>query len=142
MQPKAKLWIGRVLSGLAVFFFLMDAVMKFVKPEQVVEATTKLGYTVDVITPLGVVLLVCTILYAIPRTTVLGAILLTGYLGGAVASHLRAGDPLFSHVLAPAYFGVMVWGGLYLRSERVRAAVCGGVCTREQNTASRPAAAA
>ena len=129
MQSKAALWTGWVLSVLPGLFLLMDAVMKFVKPPQVVEATVKLGYAESLITPLGVVLLVCLVLYAVPRTTVLGAILLTGYLGGAVASHLRAGDPLFSHVLFPVYFGVMLWAGLFLRNERVRTAIC-GPCSR------------
>jgi len=130
MQAKSKLWAGRFLSGLPILFLFMDSVMKFMKPQQVVEATTKLGYSEDLIVSLGVVLLVCTVLYAIPKTTVLGAILLTGYLGGAVASHLRAGDSLFGHVLFPAYVGIMIWGGLYLRNERVRAAVLQGCCEK------------
>jgi len=86
-----------------------------------VEATVKLGYSATTIVPLGIVLLTCTVLYVIPRTSVLGAILLTGYLGGAVATHVRVGDPLFSHVLFPVYLGVMIWLGLYLRDNRLRA---------------------
>jgi hypothetical protein len=89
----------------------------------VVEATTMIGYPLDVIRPLGLICLVCTILYAIPRTSILGAILLTGYLGGAVASKLRIEDPLFSSVLFGVYFGILIWGGLYLRDERLRALI-------------------
>jgi ABC-type transport system involved in cytochrome c biogenesis permease component len=88
-----------------------------------VEGTVKLGYSETVIVPLGIVLLTCTILYVIPRTSGLGAILLTGYLGGAVATHVRIGDPLFTHVLFPVYLGVLIWGGLYLRDNRVRSLI-------------------
>lgn len=120
---KGMLWTGRVLSALPILFMLMDGGMKLFKPAFVVDATVKLGYSESVIVPLGILALICTILYAIPRTSVLGAILLTGYLGGAVASHLRHGDPLFSHVLFPVYWGVMLWAGLYLREDRLRALV-------------------
>src|SRR5437762_13935578 len=92
---KARLWTGRVLGILPALFLLFDAIMKFVKPIFVVEATVRLGYAESVILPLGAVLLVSTILYLLPRTAILGAILLTGYLGGAVATHVRSGDTLF-----------------------------------------------
>lgn len=121
--PKGALWIGRIMSALPSLFLVMDGVMKLMKPDFVVKATVQLGYAESVIFPLGIVLLVCVVLYVIPRTAVLGAILLTGYLGGAVATHLRAGDPLFSHVLFPVYFGILLWGGLYLREERLRALI-------------------
>jgi hypothetical protein len=101
----------------------MDAVMKLIKPAFVVDATVKLGYQQSAIQGLGIALLICTILYAIPRTSVLGAILLTGYLGGAVGSNLWVGSPLFSHVLFPIYFALVVWGGLYLRDKRLRGLV-------------------
>jgi DoxX-like family len=117
---KASLWTGRILSILSILFFLMDAVMKLIKPAFVVDATVKLGYQESVIQSLGMALLISTILYAIPPTSVLGAILLTGYLGGAVASNLRAGSPLFSNVLFPVYFALVLWGGLYLRDKRLR----------------------
>jgi DoxX-like family len=117
---KTMLWAGWIMSTLPALFLLLDAIMKFVKPVKVVEATVKLGYPESVILGLGIVLLACTILYLIPLTAVLGAILLTGYLGGAVASHLRAGDDWFS-VLFPTIFGALLWGGLYLRDERLRA---------------------
>ena len=116
-------WTGIVISALPSLFLLADGVMKLVKPAPVVEGTVKVGYPESVIVPLGIVLLACTILYVIPRTSVLGAILLTGYLGGAVATHVRVGDPLFTHVLFPVYLGVMIWGGLFLRDSRVRAII-------------------
>jgi len=117
---KGSLWTGRILGALSTLFLLMDGVMKLIKPAPVVEATVRLGYPESVIQSLGIVLLVCTILYAIPRTSILGAILLTGYLGGAVAANVRVGNPLFSHTLFPVYVALFVWGGLYLRDRRLR----------------------
>jgi hypothetical protein len=114
---------GWGLSGLMIAFMLFDSVSKLVLEHHVIEATTKIGYPLDVIRPLGVICLACTILYAIPRTSILGAILLTGYLGGAIASKVRIEDPMFSSVLFGAYFAILVWGGLYLRDERVRALI-------------------
>ena len=122
MSNKRSLWAGRILSALPALFLLLDGIMKVVKPAFVVEATVQLGYPESVIVALGVVLVACTILYLVPRTDVLGAILLTGYLGGAVATHVRVGGPLFS-ILMPVILGVMLWGGLYLRDERVRSLV-------------------
>lgn len=118
---KKALWAGRVVGALPVLFLLGDGIGKLVKPAPVVEGTLQLGYQASVLVPLGIVLLACTILYAVPRTAVLGAILLTGYLGGAVATHVRVDNPLLSHTLFPIYFGVMLWGSLYLRDPRVRA---------------------
>lgn len=119
---KKALWIGRIISALPALFLLVDGVMKLFKPAPVVEATVKLGYSENVIVPLGIVLLVCTVLYLIPRTAILGAILLTGYLGGAVATHVRAGEGAFP-ILFPIVFGVLIWGGLWLRDERLRGLV-------------------
>jgi hypothetical protein len=116
---KKLLWTGRVLSGLAVAFFLMDGGMKLWKPAVVVEATRQLGYPESVIVGIGVLLLTCTLLYIFPRTSILGAILLSGYLGGAVASQLRAGNGWFN-VVFPVIFGAIVWSGLWLRDVRVR----------------------
>jgi hypothetical protein len=107
------------MSGLFVLFLLFDAIIHLMKIAPVVESFTQLGYPVSLARGLGVVQLVCLVLYVIPRTSILGAILLTGYLGGAVATHLRIGDPLFSHVLFPIYVGVLLWGGLYLRDDRL-----------------------
>lgn len=119
-------WMGRVgwiMSGVMIAFMLFDAVSKLVLEHHVVEATTQIGFPLDAIRPLGIVCLICTILYAIPRTSILGAILLTGYLGGAVASKVRIEDPLFSSILFGVYFGILIWGGLYLRNARVRALI-------------------
>lgn len=113
------LWAGRIISGLVVLFLIFDAVMKFIKPRVVVETTVQLGYPESVIVGLGAALLVSTILYVIPRTAVLGAILLTGYLGGAVATHVRMGGPVFS-VVFPVIFGILIWGSLWLRDFRFR----------------------
>ena len=112
-------WAGYVLTGLPVLFLLFDGIAKLFKPVVVIEATVQLGYAESVIIPLGVVLTLCTILYALPRTAMLGAILLTGYLGGAVATHVRAATGWFS-ILFPVIAGVLLWGGLYWRDERLR----------------------
>ena len=119
-NSKAMLWAGWAMSGLTVLFMLFDGISKLAMEHHVVEATTKIGYPVDTVRPLGIVLLACTVLYAIPRTAIFGAILLTGYLGGAVASKFRIDDPLFSSVLFGVYFGALAWGGLYLRDSRLR----------------------
>ena len=116
---KGQLWAGRIISGLPALFLLVDGAMKLVKPAPVVEATVRLGYPESTIVPIGVVLIICTLIYLIPKTSVLGAILLTAYLGGAVATHVRAGEPLFSIIFA-IVFGVMLWLGLYLRSPTLR----------------------
>ena len=116
------LWAGRVLSALPAMFLILDGGMKLAKPPVVVEATVKLGYPERVIPALGIVLLGCTALYLAPRTAALGAILLTGYLGGAAATHVRVGGEPFSVVL-PVILGAMLWGALALRDERVRHAI-------------------
>ncbi|HVX09799.1 MAG TPA: DoxX family protein [Pirellulales bacterium] len=123
-QPisKARLWTGRVIGGLPALFLLVDGVMKFVPPKEVVEATTELGYPEHLILPLGIVVTVCALVYLVPQTAVLGAILLTGYLGGAVASHTRHEDGAFK-ILFPAVFGALLWGGLVLRDPRLAALV-------------------
>ena len=113
-------WAGIIVSALPALFLLMDAVGKLVKPPVVVEGTLELGYQDGVIVPLGILLLASTILYIIPKTSVLGAILLTGYLGGAVATHVRIVNPLFTHQLFPVYLGVLIWLGLWLHDPRVR----------------------
>jgi len=119
------LWAGRIMSGLVVLFLLVDAGFKLIRPlpAPAVEAFGKLGYPVAFAGGIGVLLLACVAVYLIPRTSVLGAILLTGYLGGAVASHVRVGDPWFSHALFPVYVGLLVWGGLYFREPRLRAVI-------------------
>lgn len=119
-NPKGARITGWVLSILAILFLLFDAFGKLAKPEAVIKGTTDLGYPESLITPIGIILLICTLLYAIPRTTILGAVLLTGYLGGAVASNMRVESPLFSHVLFPVYLAVFIWGGIYLRNPSLR----------------------
>jgi hypothetical protein len=114
---KGTVWTGRILTGLPVVFMIWDGVMKLIKIQPVIDATERLGYPVGSIVGLGVVDIVCAVLYAIPRTSVLGAVLLSGYLGGAVASHLRIGEPFWF----PFLVGALVWGGLFLRDERIRA---------------------
>ena len=114
--------LGRVLSGVLVAFLVFDAAIKLVPLQVVTETMVALGYPADpgLARLLGVLTLLCTLLYVIPRTSVLGAILLTGYLGGAMATHLRAGSPLFTHLLFGFYLGVVAWGGLWLRDTRLR----------------------
>ncbi len=111
---------GLVLSGVAVLFLLFDITLKLIASPQAIEGTAALGWSAELIRPLGILQLICLVLYLIPRTAPLGAVLWTGYLGGAIATHLRVGNPLFSHVLFPVYIAVLLWGGLYLRDTRVR----------------------
>jgi hypothetical protein len=120
---KGMLWTGRIMSALVVLFMLLDGVSHLLKPKQVVDAFVRIGFPVSLSVPIGVILLVCVVLYAIPRTSILGAILLTGYLGGAVVTNLRAGSSLFGETLFPVYFGILVWGGLYGRDARLRALI-------------------
>ena len=118
-------WAGRFLSGLTIAFLLLDAAMKLVPLQPVTDSMQSLGFTptAALARGLGVLLLACVVLYAVPRTALLGAILLTGYLGGSIAIHLRAGSPLFSHVLFGAYVGLALWAGLLARSRPARAQV-------------------
>src|SRR5262245_36105768 len=118
--PVRTVWLGRVVSWLPALLLMVDGVAKLFKPAPVIEGTVRLGYAESAIIPLGIVLIVCTILYLIPVTSVLGAILLTGYLGGAVATHVRFPEGAFP-IVFPIVFGVLLWLGLYLRDARVRA---------------------
>lgn len=113
--PKGRVWTGRVIAALATVFFVFDAAMKFVRPAPVLDAFVRTGWPAELSIPLGAILLTATILYVIPRTAVLGAVLLTGYLGGAVATNMRLNEPVFSHTLFPVYFGVLIWVSLLLR---------------------------
>jgi hypothetical protein len=119
--PKKALWAGRILSGLAVLFLLFDASVKVLQLPMAMEGTRQLGYPESVVLALGIVELACLIAYLVPRTSVLGAVLWTGYLGGAVATHVRLGNPLFSHTLFPLYIAGFLWVGLWLRDEQLRA---------------------
>ncbi|MFC6763853.1 DoxX family protein [Natrinema soli] len=119
-ESKRTRWAGRILSGSAVLFLLFNAIPRALGLSWAVAVIADLGYPEYLVSWLGIALLACTILYVIPRTAVLGAILLTGYLGGAAATNVRVEDPWF---LLPVFIGVLIWGGLYLRNERVRALV-------------------
>jgi hypothetical protein len=116
-----RLWAGRILTGLAVLFLTFDVVIKLVGAKEALDGTVQLGYKPHHLPIIGVIGLVCLVLYVIPRTAPLGAILWTGYLGGAIASQLRMDNPLFSHTLFPIYVAAILWGGLYFRDARVRA---------------------
>ena len=120
-----RLWGGRVLSTLAVLFLILDGSLKLFKPPFVIQATSQLGYRESAIVGIGITLLLCTTLYLIPRTSVLGAILLTGYLGGAVASNVRAGTPIFNAIF-PVMVAAVIWTSLVLRKKRVELVLFGG----------------
>ena len=120
-RPGAAAWTGRVLSALVVVFLLFDGLIKVIGMDVVKDTLAQLGYPSDIGFGLGVMTMGIAVLYAIPRTAVLGAILLTGLLGGAMATHLRVGSPVFSHLLFGGYLGLLAWGGLYLRDEKLRA---------------------
>jgi hypothetical protein len=122
-RSSAGVWTGRALSGLVVLFLLFDGAIKLVPLQVVIDTVTTLGWPADpaLWRALGVVLIASALLYAAPRTSVLGAILITAYLGGAVATHMRIGSPLLSHTLFGVYLGVALWAGLWLRDPRVRA---------------------
>jgi DoxX-like family len=120
---KKSLWAGRIMSGLVAAFMIFDAVIHLMKPAPVAEAFAKLGFPIRLAVTLGIIELVCVLLYVVPRTSILGAILLTGYLGGAIAIQLPTGNSLFGEVLFPVYIGVILWGGIYLRDDRLRTLV-------------------
>jgi len=120
MISKKNIWTGRIISGLVVVFLSVDASLKVLKNQLAVEGDARLGYPENTVVGIGILLLLCTLLYAIPRTSILGAILLTGYLGGAVATHVRVGNPLLGYVLLPVYIGVLAWSSLFLRDSRIR----------------------
>ncbi|WP_407181693.1 DoxX family protein [Bradyrhizobium sp. STM 3562] len=116
------MWLGRLLSGSAILFLLFDGAIKLLPLSVVTDTMDRIGYgsSETLARTLGAITMICTVLYAVPPTSFVGAILLTGYLGGAIASHLRIGSPLFTHILFGLYLGLMVWGGLWLRDEKLR----------------------
>jgi len=120
-SAKKRSTAGYVLTGLVAAFLTFDTVMKLLQLAPAVQGTTELGYPAGTVVVIGAIELVCLVLYLIPPTSVLGALLLTGYLGGAIATHVRVGSPLPTHTLFPVYVALMVWGGLYLRESRLRA---------------------
>ena len=119
---KGRLWTGRIISSLVVLFLLFDGVTKLMKVAPVREASVQLGYPMSTVVGIGITVLVCAAVYAIPQTSVLGAILLTGYLGGAVASNVRIANPMFN-TLFPIVFAALVWAGIFLREDRLRALI-------------------
>jgi hypothetical protein len=119
-SSKSRLYVGYTFTVLSILFMLMDASFKFTSSPQVVQAQAQLGFPMRLTPAIGVIALVCTALYAIPVTTVLGALLLTGYMGGAIALQLRVDNPLFTHTLFPIYIALFIWGGIWLREKRLR----------------------
>lgn len=117
------MWIGRIIGAVAVAFLSLDAAGKLLEVQPVIEGSAQLGYQPDVVFHLGAILLMCVVIYVVPQTSVLGAVLLTGYLGGAVATHVRVGSPLFTHILFPTYVAALLWGSLLLRDSRLLALV-------------------
>ena len=118
-QGRGAVWTGCVLTTLCVLFLLFDAISHIAKPAPVVDAFARLGIPLALAVPIGIIELACVAVYVIPSTTVFGAVLLTGYLGGAVAINLRAGSPLWAETLFPIYFGILLWAGVVLRERRV-----------------------
>ena len=119
-QTKKRFMVGSILTGLVSAFLTFDVVMKVLRLAPAVQGTTELGYPAGTVVWIGLIELICLALYLVPRTSVLGAVLLTGYLGGAIATHVRVGSPLLGYTLFPIYVALMVWGGLYLRELRLR----------------------
>ncbi|MCB0496954.1 MAG: DoxX family protein [Cyclobacteriaceae bacterium] len=119
MKTKTRNVIGWILTTLVTLFLLFDSMGKIMQVEEVLKASGELGYSGDTVFTIGVILLLCTLFYVIPRTSVAGVLLLTAYFGGAVATNVIAGNPLFSHVLFPVYFALLAWAGLALRNQRI-----------------------
>jgi hypothetical protein len=116
-------WAGRIMSGIAIIFLLFDSALKLLRLDPAVKGTVQLGYPESVVLGIGIIQFVCLLAYVIPRTSIFGAILLTGYLGGAIATHVRVGSPLFTHILFPIYVALLIWGGLYFRDGQLRALI-------------------
>ncbi len=121
MSERARIWTGRILSGIAVLFLTFDAAIKVAASSMAVSGTAELGYPTNIVVPLGLLELALLAVYLTPRIAPLGAVLWTGYLGGAIATHVRLENPLFTHILFPIYVAALLWGGLWLRDARVRA---------------------
>ena len=120
VPSKAKVWTGRTMAGIVILFMLMDSIFKFIVSDDVIKATTNLGFQAHHLPVLGTLGLIATVLYILPRTEIFGALMLTAYWGGAIASHVRLDNPLFSHVLFPVYLGILAWGALWIKCERLR----------------------
>jgi hypothetical protein len=116
----AKVWTGRTMGGIVILFMLMDSIFKFIVNDEVIKGTTDLGFQVHHLPIMGTLGLIATLLYIYPRTEIIGALLLTGYWGGAIATHVRMDNPLFTHILFPVYLGILAWGALWIKNERLR----------------------
>jgi hypothetical protein len=116
-------WSGRIATTIVLLFLVFDFVIKVTASDAAVKATVEMGFAASQLLPIALIEVVCLVLYLVPRTAPLGAVLWTGYLGGAIATHLRLGNPLFTHVLFPIYVAILLWGGLYARDPRVRALI-------------------
>lgn len=123
LNRTARVWMAHVLGALATLFLAVDSILKVLRTSPAVDATTSLGYPAATVMPIGLLETLCLVLYVMPRTSILGAVLLTGYLGGAVATHVRVGSPLFTHTLFPIYVAALVWGSLVLRDAQLAALV-------------------
>ena len=123
VERRSTVWTGRTLTAVAVLFLIFDATVKLLQLTPAIDATAQLGFKASVLLPLGIIEALCLAAYLVPQTSVAGAILWTGYLGGAVAAQLRVGNPLFSNVLFPVYVAALLWGGLWLRRAQLRAVV-------------------
>jgi len=123
VERRSTVWTGRTLTAVAVLFLIFDATVKLLQLTPAIDATAQLGFKASVLLPLGIIEALCLAAYLVPQTSVAGAILWTGYLGGAVATQLRVGNPLFSNVLFPVYVAALLWGGLWLRRPQLRAVV-------------------
>ena len=126
MHSLKVVWTGRIISAIPVLFLLFDSVIKLLNIQPVTDSFKQLGYSPRIAIGIGILELICLITYLVPRTSTLGAIILTGYLGGAVATHVRVASPLFSHTLFPVYVGLLLWVGLLLRDEKSRVLLTGG----------------
>jgi hypothetical protein len=122
---KGKVWASRIMGGLVILFMLVDSIFKFMPNEEIVKGTVELGFTTHHLPILGTLGLLSILLYAFPRTEIIGAVLLTGYFGGVIATHVRLDNPLFSHILFPVYLAILAWGALWLKNERLRKLIMG-----------------
>lgn len=118
--PKKVLGVSWIMSGIVILFMLMDSIMKLIQANEAITATVELGYSAHHILPIGILGFFSILLYTYPKTTILGVLLLTAYWGGAIATHVRLDNPLLSHILFPVYLGVLAWGGIWLRDERLK----------------------
>lgn len=117
---KGRLWTARIMGGIVILFMLMDGIFKLIQPEEVVQGTLELGFAEHHIALIGILALISVLLYAFPRTSILGAVLLTGFWGGVIATHVRLDNPLFSHILFPVFLGILAWGALWIKNEQLR----------------------